>query len=80
MNGFGFFSLRYSVYELIAPHSVRVLSLKKKFLFLLRSLSLSFLGPFFFFWFWNSSQFLRQLVKIYRLQKNHSIGENKMVR
>ena len=79
MNGFGFFSLRYSLRIDSASLCESAFS-KKKFLFLLRSLSLSFLSPFLLFWFWNSSQFLRQLVKIYRLQKNHSIGENKMVR
>ena len=77
MNGFGFFSLRYSLR--IDSASLCESAFKKfLFFFLLRSLFPVF--PVSFFWFWNSSQFLRQLVKIYRLQKNHSIGENKMVR
>ena len=79
MNGFGFFSLCYSLRIDSASLCESAFSKKKVSYFY------SVLFPYlswvrFPFWFWNSSQFLRQLVKIYRLQKNHSIGENKMVR
>ena len=47
MNGFGFLGLGYSVYELIAPHSVRV-PLKNSYFYSVL-FSLSFLCPFFGF-------------------------------
>ena len=71
MNGFGFLSLRYSVYELIAPHSVRV-PLK---ILIFIPFSFPCLSCVLFSVSWNNSQFLRQLVKNYRLPKNHSIDE-----
>ena len=78
MNGFGFFSLCYSLRIDSASLCESAFSLKNSYFYSVLFPYLSWV--LFSFWFWNSSQFLRQLVKIYRLQKNHSIGENKMVR